>query len=389
MGLNLNDKITIMIGEALSTDDQNVLSILYQPIIGSRCYGIYMSLYSLLNRSNNRFTVENCNIIDLFGINSESFEADRKKLEAIGLMNTYSKNDEFVYLLKAPLSARQFFHDGLMGNYLFDRVGEKLFNCIVKLFQVEKFNRDGYTNITESFDNVFKNKASEITIDGDGYFIDKKQNRSAKIENIDFDYDVFLKDLSLSVLEKQNLSKDFEEVIIKTAYCYDLSESEMQQIYYRSLVDGNISYVKLTKEAKILSKYKKQTKSSDNLNGVDLFKTAKPEDILKTLVEKDKIKRENFSDIAKVVEESPYDLEITNLVIFYAITKFKEKGTCPPYGYFIKVIDSFMQYKVKTFDEAKDFILRQADYVAPVVEKKEVETSSWAEDFRKKHGEEL
>ena len=103
MNEKLNMNVRILIGESLSIDDLNVLSLLYMPIIGSRAYTLYMTMYSALNRSSNTRVVLVSDIVDLFGIKIATFELERKRLEAIGLMATYFKDNEYVFLLKAPL----------------------------------------------------------------------------------------------------------------------------------------------------------------------------------------------------------------------------------------------------------------------------------------------
>ena len=89
MNQKLNTTVKILIGESLSIDDLNVLSLLYMPIIGNRAYTLYMTFYSALNRSSNTRVVKLSDITDLFGITVNVLTQERKKLEAIGLLNTY------------------------------------------------------------------------------------------------------------------------------------------------------------------------------------------------------------------------------------------------------------------------------------------------------------
>lgn len=48
----------------------------------------------------------------------EDIEADRHKLEAVGLLDTHYLDDRFVYELKLPMSAQSFINDGILGQYL-------------------------------------------------------------------------------------------------------------------------------------------------------------------------------------------------------------------------------------------------------------------------------
>ena len=173
MNSKLNTNVKILIGESLSIDDLNVLSLLYMPIIGSRAYTLYMTMYSALNRSSNTRVVKQSDITDLFGITLNTLNIERKRLEAIGLLNTYTNDSEFVYLLKASLSARSFFKDGVLAIYLKNRVGDALFEKLVNIFRLESFDKKGYKNVTELFDNVYKDEITEDLDNIDGYFPDK------------------------------------------------------------------------------------------------------------------------------------------------------------------------------------------------------------------------
>ena len=209
MNQKLNTTVKILIGESLSIDDLNVLSLLYMPIIGNRAYTLYMTFYSALNRSSNTRVVKQSDIIDLFGITIKTLNDERKKLEAIGLLNTYYKDDEYVYLLKAPLSARSFFKDGVLSIYLKNRVGDALFDKLVGIFKLESFDKTGYTNVTELFDNVFKDKIDGEVSNIDGYFPDKNINSSIKIGDYNFDYDYFIKNLNFKIFLVGTACPDF------------------------------------------------------------------------------------------------------------------------------------------------------------------------------------
>ena len=387
-----NMKVRILIGESLSIDDMNVLSLLYMPIIGSKAYSLYMTMYSALNRSSNARTVLLSDITDLFGFNIKSFTTERKKLEAIGLMNTYLKDEEYVLLLKAPLSARRFFNDCTLGNYLNDAVGDTLYLKLVNMFRIESFDKQGFKNVTEIFENVYKDEHNEEIKVFDGYFIDKNINSSIKKGNYAFDYDAFLASLNLSITEKNSLTAEFQSIIEQTAYTYDLNEEDMQYAYFRSIdKDGNFSITSLTKEAKNIKKRKEISLSNKKLSAIEKMKIIDPKEILRQAMNKIGLEPsyEEYEIINKVVDTSPYDLSITNIIISHALNKSGFK--CPDYGYFYKTIETFQQYKIKTFDDAYNFFKSQGTYVKTdnkkeVVKKEENSSSSgskWLDDFLK------
>ena len=360
MNSKLNINVKILIGESLSIDDLNVLSLLYMPIIGSRAYTLYMTMYSALNRSSNTRVVKQSDIIDLFGMNLNSLNVERKRLEAIGLLNTYFNDEEYVYLLKAPLSARSFFKDGVLAIYLKNRVGEVVFEKLVNIFRLESFDKTGYKNVTEIFDNVFKDKIDEDIDNIDGYFPDKNINSSIKTGDFKFDYEYFIESLNLTLAQKKNLSAELQMNVEKTAYAYNFNEEDMRVIYHRSFDQtGNFSIVKFQREAKLLKKIKDQEKiNKTELNGIDKLRVVDPKELLETLIPDASIKQQDI--IEKVTAESPFDLGVTNVLIMHVLNK--NNKVCPEYGYFKKTFDTFKSKNITTFDEAIKFVKSQGNY---------------------------
>lgn len=383
MNEKLNMSVKILIGESLSIDDLNVLSLLYMPIIGNRAYTIYMTLYSALNRSSNTRKVLVSDIVDLFGIKVATLELERKRLEAIGLLVTYYKDNEYVYLLKAPLSARHFFNDCILGAYLKNRVGEALFLKLVNLFKLESFDRTGYKNITEVFENVFRDDIDETIEKQDGYLIDKNINSSIKTGNYSFDYDYFIRELNLSLTKKKELTAEFQNIIEKTSYMYNLKEEDMVVIYHRSLDQaGNFSITKLQKEAKLAKKQKESmSKMDSNVKGDERLKYMEPKKILRVMSPNATDK--DYETIDKVVLESPFNSEITNMAIVHALKK--NNNICPDYGYFVKVFQTFEKYNIKSFDDASKFVIAQSNHKNEEI--KDINTSSgseWLDKFNER-----
>lgn len=385
MNEKLNTIVKILIGESLSIDDLNVLSLLYMPIIGNRAYALYMTMYSALNRSSNTRVVKLSDMTDLFGITINTLSLDRKRLEAIGLMNTFSKDDELVFLLKAPLSARQFFNDCILSISLKNKVGDELFYKLVNLFKVESFNREGYKNITEVYENVFKNKIEDEKINLDGYLIDKNKNSSVKTGEYSFDYDYFVSLLNLGLLEKNNLSAEFQKTVERIAYLYNLKEEDMQVLYYRALdQNGNFSITKLQREAKLFNKRNEIKQAPIDVIGIERLRSMDPKSILKICVAD--ASEADYDTIDKLIEITPFSIDITNMIVFQSLTKNNMK--CPDLGYFQKVIDTFMQFKIKTFEDATKFVLRQSDPSNKQANIKEENSepggSKWLDEFNKK-----
>ncbi len=391
MNSKLNTNVKILIGESLSIDDLNVLSLLYMPIIGSRAYTLYMTMYSALNRSSNTRVVKQSDITDLFGITLNTLNIERKRLEAIGLLNTYTNDSEFVYLLKAPLSARSFFKDGVLAIYLKNRVGDALFEKLVNIFRLESFDKKGYKNVTELFDNVYKDEITEDLDNIDGYFPDKSINSSIKTGDFKFDYDYFVESLNLTLVQRKNLSAQLQMNIENTAYAYNFNEEDMLVVYHRSFDQtGNFSIVKFQREAKLLKKLKEQEKlNKTTVTGIDSLKVIEPVEVLKTIVPN--ATSEQYELIERVSAESPFDLGVTNVIIMHVLNK--NDKICPSLNYFKKTFETFKSKNINNFDDAIKFVKAQGTYEKKEdnkenkdTKKKETTTSGgseWLENFKK------
>ena len=80
----------------LNDSDRNLLMLLYQPIIGSQAISLYYTLWSYLDKSellSNEWTHHH--ILRDMMISSSEFIDAKIKLEAIGLIKTYLKNNKY------------------------------------------------------------------------------------------------------------------------------------------------------------------------------------------------------------------------------------------------------------------------------------------------------
>ena len=113
------DHYTVGINGMLHEYDRKIITFLYQPLIGSACYSLYMSLWGEVEE--NRLWSTNSthyHLMNILSVNLQDVYEARLKLEGIGLLKTYeNKNNEdrsFVYELQSPLSPQEFFHDGML-----------------------------------------------------------------------------------------------------------------------------------------------------------------------------------------------------------------------------------------------------------------------------------
>ena len=227
--LNLKDKFTI-INKSNSTDyDKKVLTDLYQPIIGSLAILIYITLYNqvkadtLLSKE-----LDHESLLRILGINMDIFRINKEKLEGVGLIKTFKKQDEFIYVLYKPLDAFSFFNNLLLNTLLYNNLGTKLYKSVLKEYKDIKIDLSEYSDVTKSFDQVFKT-TSLLNLNNSNV----RNYEYAKIKMasvIDFDF----------VLEGlPNISESLKEDLNNIAFLYNLKDLELRDLVLFSMNSKN------------------------------------------------------------------------------------------------------------------------------------------------------
>ena len=152
-----SSKLNIYTSFSLSNDDVQTLSLLYAPLIGSDAFSLYMYFNSLLER--NKLACESLTHKDLFTIfslKSKTFLEARYKLEAVGLLRTYYSEDEYIYILNAPLTAKSFIKDVSLGLYLYSKLNKELYDYVYSHFKIAKIDKEVCEKIIKKCGEVFK-----------------------------------------------------------------------------------------------------------------------------------------------------------------------------------------------------------------------------------------
>ena len=222
----------IVINKSIITEeDKKILNMLYLPIIGPLPIMLYNMLLNDLDKLQlvSDVSIHAKLLSNLHISNTELMEA-KNMLEAIGLLKTYIKEDtvnNYIYELYSPVSAHEFFSHPIFNIVLYNNIGKKEYDKLVLCFKMPKINKDGYTEITKTFNEVFESvpyTSSNISSDNI-----RKYNK-LKL-NIDSSLDMnFLIDSMSQQMEKKVFTKDLQELIISLAYLYDIDVMKMQKI---------------------------------------------------------------------------------------------------------------------------------------------------------------
>ncbi len=247
----------------LSEKDRKIISMLYQPIIGSIATSLYYTLWADLDKAeilSSEYTHHH--LMSSLRIKMEHIVIARKKLEAVGLVKTYVKKSDvnsFVYELFSPISASEFFNHPILNIVLYNNIGKKEYENLLKYFKVPRINLSSYEDITSSFDSVFDSAPGTVY---DNLNEDLRVNKTGDIK-IDktFDFDLLISSVPSGVITNKTFSKEVKELINNLSFVYNLDEMEMKSSILSSIKEnGLIDKVALRKNVRNYYKFSNENK---------------------------------------------------------------------------------------------------------------------------------
>lgn len=353
------NKFKLITYQNIDIDERNVVTLLYQPLIGCKAFSLYLTLWSLIDRSRLKTpTYLHKKLYDILSIKPKVFSDARKKLEAIGLLVVYQNEEMFLYELKAPLTAEEFIKDGNLGAYLFKEIGKTNFDELISLFRISSVEKDGFKNITTNFDEVFESLPSPIETN-DNYMSRSKSKISL---NHKFDFEMFFEGLSKNFVDHRKITNKVKEKIERLSYIYGLDEIMMQKVFLDSVKrDKSVDLDKLNISARNWYQFEKKTSKKievkkDESTGVntnneviEMCKNLKPVELLEALFGVKPAAAE-IKIIDRLLDSELLDIQLINFLFVYVIGY--TGGQIPNYNFFEKIATDWARNKVATIDEA-------------------------------------
>ncbi|MCY8269171.1 replication initiation and membrane attachment family protein [Bacillus sonorensis] len=369
--------------------DRQIVTLLYQPLIGFFPLSLFFTLWGELEQ--NRVWGKSSTHRQLMGAMQTSLKtiyAEKEKLEGIGLLKTYVKETEqerlFIYELIPPLRPDEFFQDGMLNVFLYNRVGKARFQQLKDYFSHPAVPEEA-RDITRSFNEVFAAvqpsewKLSDDMADAmqleDGQELMKEgQSKPVEVTDDAFDFQLFLAGLSEALIPRKALTGQVKETIKKLAFLYGIEPLQMQNVVM-SAVDEHDT---ITTEAlrKAASDWYQIERSGLLPELVDKVQPLRLRDYSNEQPPKPSSKEENLialleqvsprkllQDIAGGAEPSKADLKIIeeimldqklepgviNVLIYYVMLKTDMKLSK---NYTQKIASHWARKKVKTVREA-------------------------------------
>ena len=247
----------------LNEYDRKIISMLYQPIIGSMATSLYYTLWADLDKIevlSKEYTHHH--LMASLRIKMDVIVAARKKLEAIGLLKTYLKKgniNNYVYELFSPISAHEFFNHPILNIVLYNNVGKKEYEQLLSYFKIPKINLSSYEELTSSFDEVFE---SVPNTSFGNLNEDLRTNTTGKIKiDKSFDFDLLISSVPEGIITNKTFSKEAKELITNLSFVYNLDALDMKSSILNSIKEnGLIDKTELRKNIRNYYKFENENK---------------------------------------------------------------------------------------------------------------------------------
>lgn len=361
---------TISTASMLSSYDRKILTLLYQPLCGYGALSLYLTLWSKQESSKSLNKVHtHRNLFNSMGCTVNEFERFRDKLEGLGLLKTFVKEDDtplYCYELYSPLSPQEFFRHELLGTLLKQRLEEEDFKELKSCFAVSKDKGRGYFDVSHNFNEVYHLDLEDTTslkvIIEDNEELENRNN--GKIE-ANFSLEIFLMILKENKIRKSLITSSFVELMESMATLYKLDEYEMCNVLLTS-IEGIGSQERINYETfkRKCFEYRKVVKvSAKDVRALENKKQgiSKKAEMLQELEPFQflRIKQGNMEpspqDI-KLVEDlslmSKLNPGVINVLLDYVMLN---KQNTLPYNYVMKIASSLARENITTAIEAMEY----------------------------------
>ncbi|MCU7203306.1 replication initiation and membrane attachment family protein [Turicibacter sanguinis] len=255
MGVSLKPNTTFDLSpiQMMTSEEIQVLTLLYQPIIGPQAVSLFTTLDTLALKKQEQSLTHHL-LLQLLNTNIEEFLEWRYKLEAVGLVSVYitEESHHITYVLKRPMKARAFFSDGIINVFLNLKVGNVDYQALKQFFIEDAFKAEG-KNVSKPFNEVFDTTVllrNSQTLQASPLPVSEMKREGVELEKA-FNEELLFALLKQFGLDDQILSDKLLDQINKIAFLYKLDESELARLIFDALdSDGFVNLEVFRKQAK-------------------------------------------------------------------------------------------------------------------------------------------
>lgn len=374
------DTYTVINKTILTENDRKILTMLYQPIIGSDSINLFFTLWMDLDKNEFMSIEENHHhLMTSMSMPLDKIVTAREKLEAIGLLKTFYKEKEdsnnYVYELFSPISASEFFSHPILNIVLYNAVGKSEYQRITNYFKIPRININDYEDITKEFSDIFTSTPS-TTFENNIQNVKSNNSLGISLDNkVDFDY--LISSMPKETINEKTFTKEIKKLINDLSWIYNLEIDELKNIILSSLNSKNmIDKTTLRKNARNYYQYQNNGrlpslifqnqpeylrspigKDSKRAKLIYTFETTSPYNFLKS---KNNGAKPTDRDL-KLIENLSLDLElkpaVINVLLDYALMVNNNKLN----KNFIEAIASqWKRLNIETAEEAMNQALKES-----------------------------
>lgn len=318
------DVYAIRLPYPFSNYDRQLLTLLYQPMIGAEATAFYLTLWAEGERS--RVQATHYNLMDILGLPiAKVFEA-RIQLEAIGLLKTFRRDGEsrsFLYELCPPLDPKSFFQDPLLSMFLFSKISETAYRRVRDRFLMPHDDMSDYREVSRTFTDIYQPVHAKAGYPAEQPDMQERKRQGYEAE-FDFDFALLRQGLSEQLVPNRILTASIKQTISQLAFLYGWGPLEMQKVLLLAIDDDyNLSVESVKKAA---SEYYKLTVSHTAPKLVQIRKPEREQetvDVPKTKQDELLVYLETVSpvellrDIGDGKEPLPADVQLANQLVMH------------------------------------------------------------------------
>ncbi|MBS4199938.1 DnaD domain protein [Bacillus sp. FJAT-49732] len=381
------DAFTVVMNGILHQHDKKIIALLYQPLIGPISTTLYNTLLYMVEEGrtlSEEWT--HYHLMNAFDLNLEEIYHARLKLEGIGLLKTYTQtnNDRrsFIYELQPPLSAEQFFTDGMLNIYLYQKLGQTHFLKLKKSFTEKKLDMKDFSEVTRSFQDVFTSMGANTLAHSEGHtasipeheeeYFHRQKSHPISIDGSHFDFDLLFVGLSEVMVPRKLFTSAIKDAIAKLSYLYSINAIDMKNIVLQSLTpDQKISIDDLRKNARDWYQMENETRlpqlvdriqpvihrenetrletKEDKL--ISYLETVSPRQLLIDLSDGGEPSKSDLQAVEDIMFQQKLPPGVTNVLVHYVMLKTDMKLSK---NYLEKIASHWSRKKIKTVKSAMD-----------------------------------
>ena len=214
---------------------------LYLPLIGNDAISLYTFFGSkMLSDRNLSKSYLHYDILDNLGLSDNKFLIARKKLEALGLIQSlYFDNNgigQFIYKIKEALSFEEFFNTPVLAKLLENTLGSSNYSELVNYYSLDKVSFKSFEDISAKFSDVFRlENLNDFSFD----YITSKSVNGPNFDEYFFDFDKLNFYLANSYLTDVISDPEVKNRILGLAHIYKMTPEDMSSAIEKSVEISN------------------------------------------------------------------------------------------------------------------------------------------------------